>query len=505
MPTPHSRPSREGGRSSFSGSFRAGPARGGRPSTSPRPAGDKKFNSSKPFARPAGARPFGAKPAFGGKPTSSYAGSKPAYGASRPSYGAKPEGARSFGGKPSFGGSRAPFNGSRSFGAGRRPFGGGRSSGGSRGKQGGRFEKIDSSKFVRKAEYQEAKPYVSKHTFADFPFDAKLHAAIAKKGFEHPMPIQDQTIAITLTGKDVMGLANTGTGKTAAFLLPLIQKVLKDRKEKVLILAPTRELALQIEKEFIDFSRTLGIFSVSCVGGMPIVRQMRELKRGVSFVIGTPGRVKDLIDRKALVLSNFRSAVLDEADRMLDMGFRDDMEEILKLMPADRQTLFFSATMSPDIKVLTQKFLKNPELVSVVNRDTSKNVDQDIIRIKDKNSQIDQLHDVLIKEGSDKVLIFRETKRDVDRLEKELKDRGFKVGAIHGDKRNRERIRVLEDFKRDIINVLIATDVAARGLDIPDVTHVINYDVPQTYDTYVHRIGRTGRGNKTGKAITFVK
>ena len=321
------------------------------------------------------------------------------------------------------------------------------------------------------------------------------------------MPIQDQAIPPALEGRDILGLANTGTGKTAAFLLPLIQKVIinKGKHEQVLILAPTRELAQQIEKELMDFVKTIGIYSVSCVGGMPITKQMRELRQGVSFVIGTPGRVKDLIDRKALLLGTFRSIVLDEADRMLDMGFRDDMEYIMNLMSKDRQTLFFSATLSPEIKKLTEKYLKNPVSISVVVRETAKNVDQDIIRIKTKESQIDQLHDVLINEGSDKVLIFRETKRDVDRLEKELLGRGFKVGAIHGDKRNRERMRILEAFKKNEIAILIATDVAARGLDIPNVTHVINYDVPQTYDTYVHRIGRTGRANQKGKALTFVR
>ncbi len=473
MPIQHSRPSSGGApKRTFSGSFRAEPSRGPR-----------KFGSS---SSPASS-------STGSAPRRSFSSpSRPAFGA-KPSFGSKPFNA----GRKTFGGSTGARGGFKSS------FGGG--GGGRGGRRGGNPERIDTSRFIRKAEKVEFKPYVATHKFADFPFDPKLHAAIAKKGFENPMPIQDQTIPGALAGRDILGLANTGTGKTAAFLLPLIQKVILNKREQVLILAPTRELAVQIEAELLDFVRVLGIYSVSCVGGMPITKQIRELRRGVSFVIGTPGRVRDLIDQKVLKLDTFKSIVLDEADRMLDMGFRDDMEFVMKLMHAERQTLFFSATLSPDIKKLTEKYLKNPLSVSVVVRDTSKNVDQDVIRVMDRAKKIDQLHDVLIAEGSDKVLIFRETKRDVDELERELRARGFKVGAIHGDKRNRDRVRTLDSFKNNSVAILIATDVAARGLDIPNVSHVINYDVPQTYDTYVHRIGRTGRANQKGKALTFVR
>lgn len=365
-------------------------------------------------------------------------------------------------------------------------------------------ERIDYSRFIKKAEKVAEVKYVSEHTFADFPFLPRIQENISRKGFSTPMPIQDKTIVSTLARKDIFGLANTGTGKTAAFLLPLIDRAGRDKQLEVLILAPTRELALQIELEFNDLSRGMGLFSVSVVGGMPIDRQIREIKRGVHFVIGTPGRVKDLIDRGVLKLGKYDTVVLDEADRMLDMGFRDDMEFILGKTPATRQTLFFSATMSPEIKKLTEKYLKNPEFISVVIRDTSKNVEQDVIRVKNNDEKIEKLHEVLIKDGSDKVLIFREMKHSVDTLASELTKRGFKVGAIHGDKRNRERIRTLDLFKKNQITILIATDVAARGLDIPNVTHVINYDMPSTYDTYVHRIGRTGRAHNQGTALTFV-
>src|SRR3989344_37918 len=372
-----------------------------------------------------------------------------------------------------------------------------------------RGERVDFSRFIKKGVYVEEKPDVSTPPFADFPFNEQVQTNILRAGYMHPRPIQDQAIPIVLSGKDIFGMANTGTGKTAAFLLQLIEKIAKtkgqNKKETVLIMAPTRELALQIESDFKNLAFGLGMFSACCVGGLPISKQVREIKMGVSFVIGTPGRLRDLINQKVLDLSTCRSVVLDEADRMLDMGFRDDMLYIIGKTPKEgRQTLFFSATLSPDIKKLTAQYLIDPIFISVVSGETAKNIDQDVVRYRGKDEQLEKLHEVLKKDGSDKVLIFREMKHSVDTLAKELARAGFKVGGIHGDKRSRERIRILDDFKKDKINILIATDVAARGLDIPDVTHVINYDVPQTYDTYVHRIGRTGRSGKKGTALTFV-
>jgi len=400
--------------------------------------------------------------------------------------------------KPRFGGVRKLNNS--------RPHTFKRSSGG--GSKRSRGERIDFSRFIKKNVYAEEKPYISKHTFADFPFDAQLHKNIERAGFASPRPIQDQAIPSVMQDKDVFGMANTGTGKTAAFLLPLIEKIFKTKglakRETVLIMAPTRELALQIESDFKNLAFGFGMFSVACVGGLPIMKQITEIKRGVSFVIGTPGRLRDLIDRKVLDLSTCHSVVLDEADRMLDMGFRDDMVFIIGKTSPERQTLCFSATLSPEIRKLTEQYLKNPIFISVISGETAKNIDQDVIRVRTKEEKLEKLHEVLKKDGSDKVLIFREMKHSVDSLTKELAHMGFKVGCIHGDKRSRERIRTLDAFKKDQINILIATDVAARGLDIPDVTHVINYDVPQTYDTYVHRIGRTGRSGKKGTALTFV-
>lgn len=380
-------------------------------------------------------------------------------------------------------------------------------------KRKGFSERIDYSRFIKKAEKGEEKIYAAKNKFVDFPFNDQLHKNIIQKGFSSPKPIQDQAISLIFSGKDIFGLANTGTGKTAAFLLPLIEKIFQNRNEqkanktipeKVLIMAPTRELAMQIENDFRDLAFGLSLFSVACVGGMPIMKQIREIQRGVSFIIGTPGRIKDLMNKKVLDLSSCKYVVLDEADRMLDMGFKDEMVFILAKTSKERQTLFFSATLSPEIKKLTNEFLKESIFISVISGETAKNIEQDVVRIKTKEEKIERLNEILHKEGSDKILIFREQKHSVDDLAKELVQLGFKVGSIHGDKRSRERIRTLDAFKKDQINILIATDVAARGLDIPDVSHVINYDVPQTYDTYVHRIGRTGRAGKKGIALTFV-
>ena len=372
-------------------------------------------------------------------------------------------------------------------------------------KKRGFSERIDFSRFVKKGQHIKEKPYVSKHTFSDFPFHSQVHKNIARAGFIHPRPIQDQAIPSILKGLDVFGMANTGTGKTAAFLLPLIEHISKHKMEKVLIMAPTRELALQIDSDFRTLAFGLGFFFVVCVGGLPIMKQIVELRKGVSFVIGTPGRMRDLIERKVLDLSTYHKIVLDEADRMLDMGFRDDMIFILSKVPKEnRQTLFFSATLSVEVKKLTTEFLKDPVFISVISGETAKNIDQDVIRTRSKEEKLEKLHEVLKREGSNKVLIFREMKHSVDTLTKDLSHLGFKVGCIHGDKRNRERIRTLDLFKKNHISILVATDVAARGLDIPDVTHVINYDIPQTYNTYVHRIGRTGRSGKKGIALTFV-
>ena len=306
-----------------------------------------------------------------------------------------------------------------------------------------------------------------------------------------------------LKGQDVLGLANTGSGKTAAFLLPLIDKVVKDPTQKVIILAPTRELAMQINKEFEEFSRGMKIFSTVCVGGMPIFRQIQNLRLVNHFIIGTPGRIKDLAHRRCIVYSQFNNVVLDEVDHMLDMGFVDDITEILKGCNPVRQSLFFSATMPPKIRALVQTFQKNPHVVDIAVPGSTKTVEQDIIKAP-RGEKFTVLCDLLRKEGATRTIIFVETKREVEEVAHGLIKAGFKTGYLHGDKRQRERARTLDQFKNGIIDVLIATDVAARGIDVKDVSHVINYTIPQTHDSYVHRIGRAGRAGRTGKAFTFV-
>lgn len=384
---------------------------------------------------------------------------------------------------------------------GSRPQGGSRPKGGKR-----NFQEmpIDLSKLINKAQApEEVAPFTPVHSFTDFPVDDQLKDNIVEKGYALPTPIQDQSIPHVLNGEDIVGIANTGTGKTAAFLIPLIDKVLKHRKERVLIMVPTRELAIQIEQEFYGFAKRLSIHAVTCVGGAGIEPQIRVLRRTPNFVIGTPGRLKDLIERHELDLSDFATVVLDEADRMLDMGFIDDMREILGYMPKKRHTLFFSATLSREIEKLIGEFLNEPARVSVKTRDTAHTIDQDVVRIE-SGRKLEQLTELLKEPGFDKVLVFGRTKHGVERLAKDLLRAGIAAESIHGDKTHGRRQKALGLFKQDKVNVLVATDVAARGLDISGVSHVINYDLPSTYEDYTHRIGRTGRAGKAGKALTFI-
>ncbi|MEX0933393.1 MAG: DEAD/DEAH box helicase [Candidatus Paceibacterota bacterium] len=383
--------------------------------------------------------------------------------------------------------------------------GGRRSFSGNRGRGRG-AQKIDVSRFINRSDTGIVEiAFQSEHAFSDFAVEETLKVNIQEKGYVTPTPIQDKIIPHILDGRDVVGIANTGTGKTAAFLVPLINKVLKNGKEQILIMVPTRELAIQIEEELRGFTKRMPVFGVVCVGGAPIERQISGLRRQHNFVIGTPGRLKDLMERNLLHLKEFNTVVLDEADRMLDMGFIHDMRFMLSKMPTPRHTLFFSATISPEIERLIGDFLIDPIRISVKTGDTAKNVDQDIIRLEKGADKIDVLHDLLTQSDFGKVLIFGRTKHGVERLSRDLAARGLKTGSIHGDKSQSQRERALSQFKKDAIQALVATDVAARGLDITDITHVINYDIPSTYEDYVHRIGRTGRGDKKGKAITFVE
>ena len=362
----------------------------------------------------------------------------------------------------------------------------------------------DVSKFVNKVSItEEATVFTPEHKFSDFAVTDKLKQNIIAKGYTIPTPIQDRTIPHILKGEDVVGIANTGTGKTAAFLVPLIDKVLRDSKQNVLIMVPTRELAGQIRDELTAFTRGMGIFSVVCVGGASIVPQKRDLRHKNNFIIGTPGRLKDLIEQRYIHLSEFQTVVLDEADRMLDMGFINDVKAMLAQMPAVRHTLFFSATTTPEINGLISKFLKNPVMISVKTRDTSTTIDQDVVKVS-HDGKMQKLTELLRSDGFTKVLVFGKTKHGVEKLAKALTATGLMAESIHGNKNFNNRQRALGLFKDNKVKILVATDVAARGLDIADVSHVINYDLPATYEDYIHRIGRTGRGGKKGKALTFV-
>ncbi len=353
----------------------------------------------------------------------------------------------------------------------------------------------------------QSEPVPVMHQFTDFGLDALLVETIKAKGFTAPTPIQDTAIPAILSGRDIIGTANTGTGKTAAFLIPLIQKVTSDRNQRVLVVAPTRELAVQIHKELRDFSRGLSIRSAMLIGGANEWRQRSDLKLDPHFVIATPGRLKDFVESRYVRLSTFRNVVLDEADRMVDIGFINDIKYFISLLPKERQSLFFSATISGKVGEILTEFVQNPVRVSVKTEDVATTIRQDVIHVTNRNAnaKVEALHDLLIQKEFDKVLIFGRTKWGVQRLSDELVKRGFRSGAIHGNKRQNQRQYVLEQFKRSEIQILLATDVASRGLDIPDVSHVINYDLPETLDDYIHRIGRTGRANKRGIALTFVE
>jgi ATP-dependent RNA helicase RhlE len=363
---------------------------------------------------------------------------------------------------------------------------------------------IDPKRFVASATILDAEVYVPRHAFKDFALLELLKNNLARKGYTTPSPIQDQAIPEGLNGKDVIGIAGTGTGKTAAFALPILNKLLTDLSSKALIIAPTRELAQQIEEEFQALAKGSNISSVLLIGGTGMSSQLRNLRYSPRIVIGTPGRIKDHIQRNTLKLSKFNMVVLDEVDRMLDMGFINDVQTILSHTDSNRQSYFFSATMDAKVNKIIEEFTKDSVTISVKASSASENVHQDVVIFRGNIDKIDRLHDLLLKEEVAKAIVFDETQRSVERLNKELVERGFTAEAIHGGKSQGQRQRALAKFKKNEVNILVATDVAARGIDVIDVTHVINYSVPKVYDDYIHRIGRAGRAGKVGYALTFV-
>ncbi len=343
-------------------------------------------------------------------------------------------------------------------------------------------------------------------TFADLGLSDSTLQALQDVGYEQPSPIQEQAIPPMLQGRDVIGQAQTGSGKTAAFGLPIIEYVDPTEPEvQALVLTPTRELCIQVTQAIRAYAQRKGADVVAVFGGAPIRTQQAQLKAGGHIVVGTVGRVLDLINRRSLVLDSCRFVVLDEADEMLDLGFLEDVEKILRLTPNSRQTALFSATMPPPIRSLADNYLYDPEHVKVQSATlTVDSVEQFQVDVKTAD-KADKLVEVLEAEKPDQAIVFARTKIRTDQLYKKMKDRGFNVKALHGDMTQGSRDGVMLGFKGGRVPILVATDVAARGLDISTVTHVINYDVPRSPDVYVHRIGRTGRVGRAGRAITFVE
>jgi len=465
-------------------------------------------------------RTFGSERSFGGGERREFGGEKREFNGERKDFGGE---RREFKPRRDFG--RSNFEGrNENTGEERRSFGGGfrnrrfgNSGGGRRfGNSGGGLKRrivwspselvrlVEDSKVkIKNAEVSEEKVIIT-NQFTDFGLDQNLLNNILELGYVTPTPIQDKSIPMIMEGKDIVGLANTGTGKTAAFLIPLIDKHLKDKSQKVLIVTPTRELAEQINKEFMKFTKGMRIGTSLCIGGTSIFRQVKELKYKPNFVIGTPGRLKDLINREILDLKDFKNVVLDEADQMLEIGFVEEVKFLVSKLAKDRQSLFFSATTNKKVNEILSSFVQDPITISVLRESVNLNVSQDYLRVPQGKRKSEVLFDFLSGSEYHKVIVFGQTKHGVEDLANHLVRKGLLVESIHGDKRQNQRKASLMKFKGSEIKILIATDVVSRGIDISDVSHVINYDLPRSMDEYIHRIGRTGRAGKKGLALTLI-
>lgn len=346
-------------------------------------------------------------------------------------------------------------------------------------------------------------------TFSDLKITKSLITALDKMGYTDPTPIQQQAIPHLLQGKDIFGCAQTGTGKTAAFALPILQ--LLDAKKnhnaprtiKALVLAPTRELALQISESFTSYGKQLQLSHTTVFGGVSQNKQVGDIRRGVDILIATPGRLLDLMNQGFIKLNNVEFFVLDEADRMLDMGFINDIKKVIAKLPVKKQTMFFSATAAPDIMKLANSLLQNPVHVSVTPVSSTATLVEQSVYYVNKEDKRSLLKYVLKNNKIEHVLVFTRTKRGADKVAKELNASGVKAEAIHGNKSQGARERALKGFKNRTIRVLVATDIASRGIDVDKLSHVINYEIPEQAETYVHRIGRTGRAGSSGIALSF--
>ena len=361
----------------------------------------------------------------------------------------------------------------------------------------------DSERIISIAELSPvAEPILS---FADLGLHDTILAAISAAGYTHPTPIQREAIPLAMRGRDIMGLAQTGTGKTAAFTLPIVDRLIGGpRRTRALILTPTRELCVQVEESFRKYAADADIECVAVYGGVPLEPQERKLRDGVDVVVATPGRLIDHLERQNVVFDDLEVLVLDEADRMLDMGFAPQINRVVGEIPAYRQTLLFSATMPPEVEALARKYLRKPVVVQVGVRSAAASTVTHAVYPVPREKKNALLVELLTGKVHDSVLIFSRTKHGADRIVRDLEKAGVSATAMHADKSQSQRTKALQDFKDGKISVLVATDIAQRGLDISGITHVINYDVPQQAEDYVHRIGRTGRAAKEGDAYTFM-
>ncbi len=365
---------------------------------------------------------------------------------------------------------------------------------------------IDPKHFVKKAVAQEVIKHTPTQLIEELPVNPKIVSNLLKKGFKTPTEIQEKTLNAILEGRNLLGLAQTGTGKTAAFLVPIIHNLINQKPNfQVLIVSPTRELALQIDEEFKSIGNGLNLSCTSLIGGTSVGRDINNLRRPSHIIIGTPGRISDMVRQRALNLKNFSVLVLDEFDRLLDMGFSRDIQFFVDGMSNRKQTVLFSATEEKSQKAIIDRILENPVEIRVRTGNVSADsIEQDVVVVKNGENKMNVLINMVRDESFEKVLVFAETKRWVTRICRDLRVAGIKADEIHGNKSQNYRINALNSFKNKKIQVLVATDVAARGLDISNVSHVINYQQPKNIDSYIHRIGRTGRAGESGKAFTFI-
>ncbi len=365
---------------------------------------------------------------------------------------------------------------------------------------------LDYRQLIKSASQETIKPYEAKIEFSEMDLNSVLKANILSKGFSKPTEIQEATYTPIKAGENVVGIANTGTGKTAAFLIPIIEKMLSNKRGNLsLVIVPTRELATQVQEEFKSLTKGLNLMSGCLIGGGSVSRDIKFSKGRKDIIIGTPGRLMDLINRRALNLNNVQTLVLDEFDRMLDMGFINDIKRILSKIENRKQTLLYSATKDKSQAKLIKEIAGNAKVIEISSGySANKNIDQNVIKVDGSEDKFSMLLDLVSEPNFDKVIVFAETKRLVDKLAKRLNSNGISTGWIHGDKSQSFRNKAIKQFKAGKSKMLIATDVVARGIDIDDISHVINYQLPQSMDSYLHRIGRTGRAGKTGVAYTFV-